>query len=182
MKKIHIELLKFIAMVLIINTHMAPLYPKYDILATGGTIGNALFFFCSGLTLFLGRNDRFDNWYKRRIGRIYPSVIAWAIIAYFVFGHVYNVYDIIVGDNYWFISCIMIYYVFLYVIRNYLLSFKKAVFYVSCGIPIIWYLCVEDGSTYFMYGKTMFKYFYWFPFMLLGAYVGGGGLSQFKED
>lgn len=177
MKKIHIELLKFIAMVLIINTHMAPLYPKYDILATGGTIGNALFFFCSGLTLFLGRNDRFDNWYKRRIGRIYPSVIAWAIIAYFVFGHVYNVYDIIVGDNYWFISCIMIYYVFLYVIRNYLLSFKKAVFYVSCGIPIIWYLCVEDGSTYFMYGKTMFKYFYWFPFMLLGAYVGGGIIS-----
>ena len=50
--------------------------PKYEMFATGGTIGDALFMFCSGYTLFLGRIDRFDNWYKRRINRIYPSVFA----------------------------------------------------------------------------------------------------------
>ena len=43
-------------------------------MATGGAIGDALFFFCSGYTLFLGRNASFFNWYKRRINRSTPSL------------------------------------------------------------------------------------------------------------
>ena len=56
---------------------MELLYGKYNALATGGAIGDVLFFFCSGFTLFLGKMGRFDNWYKRRINRIYPTVFAW---------------------------------------------------------------------------------------------------------
>jgi len=48
----------------------------YGMLATGGAIGDALFMFCSGYTLFWGSMKRFDNWYKRRVNRIYPSVFA----------------------------------------------------------------------------------------------------------
>ena len=79
-RNISIDILKCIAAILITNSHMGPLYGKYSILATGGAIGDVLFFFCSGFTLFLGRMGRFDNWYKRRIHRIYPTVFAWAIV------------------------------------------------------------------------------------------------------
>ena len=77
-----IDWLKVLAVFLVMNSHMQICYPKYGFLASGGAIGDALFFFASGFTLFLGRTMRFDNWYKRRINRIYPSIIATAIITW----------------------------------------------------------------------------------------------------
>lgn len=178
-KNLSIEFLKFIAVIFILNGHMFEMYPaNISVLATGGTIGNALFFFTSGYTLFLGRLDRFDNWYKRRISRIYPTVIAWAIIAFFVFDHSYTVDAIIQGDGYWFISCIMIYYIVLYCVRKFLMNYKWIVFLFACIVPIIWYLTMENGNIYFMYGGTLFKYFYWLPFMMLGAYMGAGEIKS----
>ena len=79
---------------------MELLYGKYSVLATGGAIGDVLFFFCSGFTLFLGKKGRFDNWYKRRINRIYPTVFAWAIMGAFIFGYHYDMeYTIIHGGG-----------------------------------------------------------------------------------
>lgn len=76
-----IDILKFLAVFLIINSHMDALYVKYDVLATGGAIGDVLFLFASGYTLLLSkRNLRFDNWYKRRINRIYPSVFVCVVM------------------------------------------------------------------------------------------------------
>lgn len=66
-RNISIDILKCFAALIITNSHMDILYPKFGALATGGAIGDALFFFCSGFTLFLGRMGRFDNWYKRRL-------------------------------------------------------------------------------------------------------------------
>ena len=66
---------------------MKLLYGDFNDLATGGAIGDALFLFCSGCTLFLGRIGRFDNWYKRCINRIYPTVFAWAIVGAFIFNY-----------------------------------------------------------------------------------------------
>lgn len=86
-RNISIDILKCLAALLITNSHMELLYGKYSALATGGAIGDVLFFFCSGFTLFLGRQGRFDNWYKRRINRIYPTVFAWAILGCFFFGY-----------------------------------------------------------------------------------------------
>lgn len=90
-----IDILKCLAALMITNSHMELLYGDYSMLATGGAIGDVLFFFCSGYTLFLGRNARFDNWYKRRINRIYPTVFAWALVAAVVFGRDMNMYEII---------------------------------------------------------------------------------------
>ena len=75
-----IDILKFFAVFLIINSHMDICYPRFSILATGGAIGDWLFLFASGYTLFWKQPTRFDNWYKRRINRIYPSVIMCALV------------------------------------------------------------------------------------------------------
>lgn len=76
-----IDILKFLAVFLIINSHMDALYVKYGMLATGGAIGDVLFLFASGYTLLLSKRDlSFDNWYKRRINRIYPSVFVCVVM------------------------------------------------------------------------------------------------------
>lgn len=146
--------------------------PKYEMFATGGTIGDALFMFCSGYTLFLGRIDRFDNWYKRRINRIYPSVFAWAIFSFYCFADDMNIGQIVGGASRWFIPCIMMYYVLLYFVRKYLMRFKWWVFVVACIIPIVRFVMYEDIGSYHMYRNHTFRFFYWFPFMLMGAYIG----------
>ena len=46
----YIDLLKVIAVFLIINSHCEPVY-RIKQLATGGALGNSLFFICSGFCL-----------------------------------------------------------------------------------------------------------------------------------
>lgn len=171
-RNIGIDILKFFAALLITNSHMGMLYGKYDILATGGAIGDVLFFFCSGFTLFLGRMGRFDNWYKRRINRIYPTVFAWAILSAFFFNlHQSMDYTIIHGGG-WFVTCIMLYYVVLYFIQRFLLHHLKWVFGIVALICIAWYFIMDRPADYNMYGATYFKWGHYFLFMLLGAMMG----------
>ena len=171
-RNIGIDILKFFAALLITNSHMGMLYGKYDILATGGAIGDVLFFFCSGFTLFLGRMGRFDNWYKRRINRIYPTVFAWAILSAFFFNlHQSMDYTIIHGGG-WFVTCIMLYYVVLYFIQRFMLHHLKWVFGIVALICIAWYFIMDRPTDYNMYGATYFKWGHYFLFMLLGAMMG----------
>lgn len=172
-RNIGIDILKCIAAIMITNSHMELLYGKYSFLATGGAIGDVLFFFCSGFTLFLERMGRFDNWYKRRISRIYPTVFAWAILSAFVFDNKKSMDQIIINGGGWFVTCIMIYYIALYFIQRFCFSKLKFVFGTVSVLCIIWYLSIERPEGYNMYGNTYFKWCHYFLFMLLGAMVGG---------
>ena len=49
------DIMKCLAVLLVMNSHMDLLYGKYSALATGGAIGDVLFFFASGYTILLGR-------------------------------------------------------------------------------------------------------------------------------
>ena len=53
-RDIAIDIVKFFAVLLIINSHADMMYPQMKILATGGAIGDCLFLFCSGFTLLIG--------------------------------------------------------------------------------------------------------------------------------
>lgn len=160
---------KFFAALLITYSHMALLFPKYSGLVTGGAIGDGLFFFCSGFTLFLGRDDGFLNWYKRRVSRIYPSIIMWALLSAVAFAWVWNITDVITTPKYWFIPCIMIYYAIFYVIRRFLMRYMKAVFYGSFLAITILSFYVLDMNHSVMYAQVSFMRIYYFMFMLLGA-------------
>lgn len=164
-----IVLFKFFAALLITYSHMALLFPKYGGLVTGGAIGDGLFFFCSGFTLFLGRDGGFLNWYKRRVSRIYPSIIMWALLSAVAFGWIWNVTDLITTPRYWFIPCIMIYYAVFYVIRRFLMNHMKVVFVGSLLIITILSFFVLDMNKSVMYAQVSFMRIYYFMFMLLGA-------------
>ena len=134
-----IDILKFIAVIAITNSHMELLYGKYSVLATGGAIGDVLFFFASGFTLFMGGGKSFDNFYKRRINRIYPTVLAWAIVSCLIFGRDWNIISILLYGGGWFVSCIMIYYVVLYFVRRYFVEHLKMVLVLLFLISIVLY-------------------------------------------
>lgn len=69
-----IYIYKAMATLLITNSHFGNLYPeKYNFLAFGGALGNAMFFANAGF--LLGRyDDNFFKWMKKKIVRILPSV------------------------------------------------------------------------------------------------------------
>ncbi|WP_298653472.1 acyltransferase [uncultured Proteiniphilum sp.] len=179
-----IDILKFIAAILITNSHMDMLYvAPFEQLATGGSIGNGLFFFCSGFTLFLGRLGRFDNWYKRRINRIYPTVFAWAILSAAIFSSERNMVDVLLHGGGWFVSCIMIYYVVLYFVRRFAINKLPLVFVLSAVVVIAVYAYYVISGNFlngngsfdqakWITGETYFKWVYNFLFMLMGAMLG----------
>lgn len=171
-RDISIDILKFFAVLLITNSHMELLYGKYSMLATGGAIGDVLFFFCSGYTLFLGKERRFDNYYKRRINRIYPTVIMWALLSSALFNRHFDMIDIVFNGGGWFVTCIMIYYVILHFIRKFAIDHLLMILGVTLLVSLGWYLVIDKPVGYNMYGATYFKWCHYFSFMLLGAILG----------
>ncbi len=174
-KDYSIELLKFFAALLIINSHLGTCYGQYVSLATGGAIGNSLFMFCSGFTILLGRTDRFDNWYKRRIMRIFPSVFAIMLISSLFVGAHYNVWDQLVVGGGWFVECIMFFYIAFYIIKRFLLSYIKQIFLVVILVLFVWYFIATQNSPVEIInasGVPSFAWLVYFSTMLLGAIIG----------
>lgn len=68
-----IYILKAIAAVLITNSHYGHIWP-YSGLATGGLLGDVLFFAVSGFCL-ARVSQNFIKWYSKRIFRVYPPLI-----------------------------------------------------------------------------------------------------------
>lgn len=166
-----VDFVKFIAVFLVMNSHMGICYPKYQFLATGGAFGDALFFFVSGYTLFLSRTvSRFDNWYKRRIRRIYPSLFATAIIGTFAFGKEYSFISVVLAKQYWFIQCIFFLYPLLYLAKKYIkrhwLLLGIMTTLVMAAFPLI------RNNDSFIYGGGYYRWAVYLVFMLFGAVIG----------
>lgn len=171
-RNVGIDWLKVIAVFLVMNSHMHMCYPKYGFLAFGGAIGDALFFFASGFTLFMGRKMRFDNWYKRRINRIYPSIIATAIFAWALWGNTDTIGEILLGKRYWFIGCILVYYVLLYPIKEIKDgAYAPYIMAVWGAFLLLLYFAFFNNGTSF-YRGSIFRCFAFFLIMLQGAIMG----------
>jgi hypothetical protein len=150
---------------------MDMLYGAFPKLATGGAIGDALFFFCSGFTLFLGKPSSFGNWYKRRVNRIYPTLFSWYIVSSLLMDEQYGMWTIITSGGGWFVSCIMLYYIAIWFVKRFWINYLKIVFALICALVVSWYLTM-DSTTIFMYKGTYLKWLFFFLFMLIGAMLG----------
>lgn len=166
-----IDFVKFLAVFLVLNSHMGICYPKYQFLATGGAIGDALFFFSSGFTLYLGGGVlRFDEWYKKRIRRIYPSLFSVAIIGSLFFGRIEAFDNIILAKQYWFIQCIFTLYPLLFLSKKYI-SKHVVLWGVLTIVVILLFPLLYDGEGIF-YGGGYYRWAVYLLFMMLGAIVG----------
>ena len=166
-----IDFLKFCAVLFIFNAHSTMLYPVCPWLATGGYIGDALFFFCSGYTLFMdngARIGRFDVWYKRRLARIWPSCLAWGLLAGLI--TVKRIYTIeaFAGIG-WFVKYILVCYLVLWFLGRFCIRRIRFIFIISsiCSLLIcFWVLWSRDGNP------EHWKWPFFFPVILLGALIG----------
>lgn len=170
---------------MVVNSHLEGMYvAPFKFLSTGGIIGDALFFFCSGYKLSLGRTDRFDNWYKRRLVRIYPSVLVWDVLAALLFSLPLTVGTLFDGwwfCGYWFVKCIMVHYVALYFVMRYFRRWMSLLLGGVCvGIGVWWWLAYSPKFAMAMLGASKFEWYYLFAFTLFGAIVASRGLPKFR--
>lgn len=114
-KKYYIfDLAKFIACLMIINSHCRALYPL-QYLAIGGAFGNGIFFGLSGYFNYNIKGSFYD-WIKKKINRLIPALLIIIfleeIINFIAYNNFIGILDII--NQYWFIFALFIYLLFFY--------------------------------------------------------------------
>lgn len=165
-----IDFVKVIATLLVLNSHMGICYGSHSALATGGGIGDALFFFVSGFTLFMGRKADFVNWYKRRLGRIYPTVIAMGLVACLVFGQDFSFIEIMTASKYWFLQCILVCYLLLYPVIRYEWNLPTCIG-VSIAIMVGTFFFFDFDGGIFYGVNNYFRWIVYFSVMLIGGWI-----------
>lgn len=174
-----LDFLKFVAALMITNSHFQPLYEDVSpALATFGVHGNALFFFVSGFLLMMGfmrkGMDGFVDWYKKRMRRLWPAVFLWTILAAVFFGRFLTVGNLVLFDGYWFLQAIAVSYVLYYLVCRLDLNFgggKHRVFVsafcLSILVSIVYFFVmpVAEASPF----HTNFHFVCHFSVMMLGG-------------
>lgn len=80
--------------------------------------------------------------------------------------------DIIVARRYWFVSCIMLYYIAIYFVSSFL---RNRIFLISLLVAIgtaIWFYFIYQKPGFSMYSGHYIRWLLFFDFMLLGAKMG----------
>jgi len=171
-----IDFLKFIAAIMITNGHYALLYEGHNVsFATFGVQGNALFFFVSGLFLTNikkedGNYVRFDIWIRKKIIRLWPSLIVVAVFSNLLFSKEIGWYDFLLAGDFWFVRCFIISFSIIYFLIKYLDKYLMQMLFLSIILTSLYiYLSPKTGKSIF-HG---FHYIIYFSSMLLGAFIGG---------
>ena len=103
-KKYYIfEVAKFIACIMIINSHCRELYPV-QYLAVGGAFGNGIFFILSGYFNY-NIKDNFNDWIAKKVARLMPAVLITILVEELINIIVYNkiIKPLDIINQYWFI-------------------------------------------------------------------------------
>ena len=163
-----IYILKFVAILLITNSHFKTVYPEFlSKFAFGGAMGCAIFFFVSGFTLALSRKDSFLQFYGKRILRIYPAFWLYYLVTFdfespisFIWPHL------------WFIQAIMIFYALFYFVSKYASSYYLHIAFALSIFLICFYFAINHSIWIIDYAQHPYKihWIYYFVFMLIGAW------------
>ena len=178
-KKEFINLLRVLAAICITNSHFANVWPISGI-ASGGMLGDVLFFAISGYCLYHSdfRFCDFGRWYVKRIKRIYITVILIAFLICCFNGFPATVkgwiQTFIYPTQYHFVASIMVLYIVYYIWMNLLKRWRVQVWisgmaFAVCVICV--YVLMFDTSWYHIdVVEDHFIRFLFFASMLLGAY------------
>ena len=174
---VSIDILRFIATLAIFN-HLAQLYlGRFSFLASGGAMGCSLFFFCSGYMLSLGRLDRFDGWYKRRLGRLWPTCFAVMLVNE-LFCHINGGVLYAIKGVGWFVEYILLFYVIFWIVQ-YCFKGRSLIVVLALGVLVLLYgmFVYPKSNPMEELGVSLFGYNFFFnrvifvlPFFL-GAVV-----------
>lgn len=193
-----VNLLRFLAIVLVINSHMDAFYP-IPILGTGGAIGNALFFVLSAYGLMLSeknRPQRFQEYLTKRVLRIYPIVwmstliLIFPLLLFYYFRSPENFSNLVnefalhdpLGflsilfyppSAFWFLQALMVFYVFGFVlIKNYTNEKIICIGVLLLFVYITLYLGAANYDGLIIEQEMRFKLVFYFAIFAFGVYLG----------
>jgi peptidoglycan/LPS O-acetylase OafA/YrhL len=159
-------------------------YP-IKLLATGGMIGNSIFFMLSSLCLYLNWGEKgktiLRNWYGQRIMRIYPPV--WVTVIFIIIP-ISIYFGLLRPDNFlekmgmfffppfWFLQALLIYYLIMFFILK---QYSQRLL-VVIATPVlllygIYYGFILDTSIWSI-EELPFKLIFYFLIILWGFYLG----------
>lgn len=174
--------LRAVAIVFIVNSHLDMFYPK-QFFASGGMIGNSLFFMLSVFGLYLSekKNNRsFKEYMSRRIERIYPSVWVTLVLVYIPYRVITGEYSaentlqyfgLFFFPPFWFLQAIMFFYLFeFFIIKRY--SPRNNLLMICLGsiFYLYYYLNFLDLSA-FSISEFPFRIIFFFNITLFGIFL-----------
>ena len=175
-----LDFFKAFAALIIINSHFDTLYP-IKALATGGAIGNALFFGISGFLLFPIKKD-FKEWIFPKLLSLYIPMFPLAIIMILTIKkeslNKLGVIGCLIWPTvYWFIGAIIFFYLLYYLLRNIKNDNQFYIFFaVLIIIYSIYYTFILDTSNWVIETSGLenkegfFKLIYYFAIMMIGKW------------
>jgi len=192
-----IDMLRAVACLLITNSHGEEVYP-IRILASGGLLGDVIYFAISGFCLYSLSQSGFVKWYLRRLRRVYPPV--WLTAGLFIVTKIYGniplsrVLELMIyPTHYHFVKSILLMYVVFYFMMRFVNSRPgqedRSIRTLSIGLAVIFFAAfytVFDSSYYHIdnVNSPMIWPLYLFS-MLVGMYfrihvkdyLGKGGIK-----
>lgn len=175
-----IDILKAFAALIIVNSHFDSLYP-ISALATGGAIGNALFFAVSGFLLFPIKQSA-GEWMKKKLENIYIPLVPMTVISLFTVKYGVltrtNIFAVFVWPTiYWFAGAIILFYILYYLLRRMVSQKAFAItFLILVMIYFAYYIFLLDTSGWVVESSGLssvdgcFKLIYYFMAMLMGKW------------
>lgn len=164
-----VSVLKFIAIVMIVNSHSKWMYPgSLAFLGIGGAWGCALFFFVSGYTKANMKTDNFLRYVAKSVLRIYPAVWLWYGAEYLLKG------DIILWDllwpGHWFLQSLLVYYALFYPVMKYGKDYLVYFLYVGFLATIACYFLSDNSHWFIDLNNENITRIWYFIIMLFGAW------------
>ena len=179
-KKQFINLLRVLAAVCITNSHFANVWPVSGI-ASGGMVGDVLFFAISGYCLYHSdfKFRDFGKWYIKRIRRIYITVVLIALITCRFTGFPETTRDwihmFVYPTQYHFVASIMVLYIIYYIWMHFLKQWRIKIWVSGLiySIVVLAVYCMTfDNSWYHIdVVEEHFIRFLFFGAMLIGAHI-----------
>lgn len=172
-----INYLKLIATVLITNSHFNDVWP-IGAMASGGLLGNIIFFAVSGFLLYNIRFG-FPKWLSKRFFRVYPAMVVFTLFAVAIGQYSLNNFQdafclFVYPTNYiflvWLIVCYCIFYIIAYFDKK-IDIFLQIAMMVIFVIWILVYAVFYDKSEYRVDNVSEpFILYLYVESMLLGAF------------
>ena len=182
MKYSDTQFLRALGILIIINSHLDNYYPIPQI-ATGGAIGNSIFFFLSAFGLYLSQQKNkisFSQWFTNRISRIYPSL--WLVLIFILMpleiingtlsiaettsfiGNFFN-------PPYWFLQALLVYYLITYVLlKN---NNHKNIVCALIILSVIYFICYFSwvDLTKWSVEKSPFDLIHYLMIFIFGIFI-----------
>lgn len=154
-----IVFLRAIACVLITNSHQEEIYP-IRILASGGLLGDVIFFAISGYCLYSMKQQGVGKWYVKRLRRVYPPV--WLTAGVFLVTGLYGTVGIrrvlelmFYPTHYHFVASILVLYILFYFVMKFINRYPEQrvryLGYVAIAVAVLYFILfytVYDNSYY----------------------------------